>query len=216
MNGYRQEGIGWMDMTVHAGRRWSTGSVTLRSADPRAGPRILVNYLRTEADRREMREAIRQARSIVAQKAFEPYRGRELAPGEDARSDRELDAFARREGESAFHPSCTCRMGEDDRAVVDGGGAVRGVEALRVVDASIMPRIINANLNGAVIMMAEKLADRFLGGTPLDSEPTPYYVAERDRPTEVRDGVVSADEPTVLRETSELARRSSSAPPTTS
>jgi len=157
---------------AHVGpmRPSSRGRVWLDSRDPLAPPRLRFDYLTTEADRRTMRAAIRLTREIFAQPAFARYRGRELAPGDEARSDAELDAFARRLGESAYHPAGTCAMGAGPGAVVDGAGRVHGVEGLRVVDASIMPRVINANLNGAVIMMAEKIADAIRGRPPL----TPY------------------------------------------
>jgi choline dehydrogenase len=90
-------------------------------------------------------------------------------------SDAEIDAFVRAKGESAYHPSCTCAMGSGEMAVVDGETRVRGVEALRVVDASIMPSIVSGNLNAPTIMVAEKAADLIRGVAPLEPEYPPVY-----------------------------------------
>jgi len=95
----------------------------------------------------------------------------------EAQSDAELDAFVREHAETAYHPSCSCRMGTDDMAVVDGQGRVHGVDGLRVVDASIMPQIITGNLNATTIMLAEKIADRIRGRSPLPRSTASYYVA---------------------------------------
>ena len=130
---------------AHVGpmRPTSRGTITLASANPRDPPRILFNYLATEGDRQEFRDAIRLTREIFAQKAFDPYRGAELSPGPAVTTDADIDAHIRRKAESAYHPSCSCRMGADDDplAVVDGELRVRGTEGLRVVDASIMPNV---------------------------------------------------------------------------
>lgn len=164
---------------AHTGpmRPTSSGSVELRSADPRDSPRILFNYAATEEDRQVMRAGIRLTREIFAQSAFDDVRGSELAPGPRAESDEDLDAFVRAKGESAYHPSCTCKMGNDDRSVVGADARVHGVEGLRVVDASIMPNIVNGNLNAPVIMMAEKLADIIRGREPLPPLDAPVYEA---------------------------------------
>ena len=130
-----------------------------------------------EQDWQEFRDAIRITREIMAQPALDPYRGREISPGIDCQSDAELDAFIREHAETAFHPSCSCKMGEDDMAVVDGQGRVHGLQGLRVVDASIMPEIITGNLNATTIMMAEKIADRIRGRQPLPRSNAPYFVA---------------------------------------
>ena len=159
----------------------STGRVRIRSKDPRDPPSIVFNYLTTESDRRDMRDAVRLSREIAAQRPFGPYCGGEIAPGPDVpdRDDAAIDAWVRRHAESAYHPSCTCAMGapEDPRAVTDGEGRVYGVEGLRVVDASIMPRIVNGNLNAPTIMMAEKVADAIRGRAPLPPSNAPYRVA---------------------------------------
>ena len=135
------------------------GRVKITSADPGDYPSILFNYLSTEQERREWVEAIRASRHIVEQSAFDELRGKELAPGSDAQTDEEILDFVAREGESAYHPSCTCKMGYDDMAVVDSDLRVHGVENLRVVDASIMPTITNGNIYAPTMMLAEKAAD---------------------------------------------------------
>lgn len=150
------------------------GEVTLASADPRQAPRIQFNYMATERDRHEMRAAIRLTREIMNQTPMDEFRGDEIGPGPDVQSDDDLDAWVRQNGESAYHPSCTCRMGTDDRAVVDCEGRVHGIECLRVVDASIMPRIASGNLNAPTIMIAEKIADAIRGRDPLVDE-QPWY-----------------------------------------
>ena len=105
-----------------------------------------------------MRQGIRLAREIVAQQAFDSLRGVELRPGESTMTDAEIDSFVARYAESAYHPCGTCRMGNDEDAVVDAAGRVHGIRSLRVVDASIMPEITNGNLNAPVVMMAEKIS----------------------------------------------------------
>lgn len=157
-------------------RPTSSGYVKLKSSDPRQYPRVLFNYMQTEQDRKEMRAGIRLTREIFSQKAFDRYRGAELAPGPASDSDADIDAFIRAKAESAYHPSCSCRMGTDDMAVVDGKARVHGIEGLRVVDASIMPDVVSGNLNVPTIMMAEKLADVIRGRTPLPREEVPVWV----------------------------------------
>ncbi len=160
---------------AHVGpmRPTSIGHLELRSADPLVHPLIQPNYLGTEGDREEMRDCVTLTREIFAQKAFDPFRGAEIAPGPEVRSDAEIDAFVRAKADSAYHPSCTCKMGSDAMAVVDGETRVRGLEALRVVDASIMPSIVSGNLNAPTIMMAEKAADMILGNPPLEPSNAP-------------------------------------------
>ncbi|WP_069862968.1 choline dehydrogenase [Pseudomonas citronellolis] len=164
---------------AHVGsmRSPSRGRIQLTSRDPRKHPSILFNYMSCEQDWQEFRDAIRITREIMAQPALDAYRGRELSPGLDKKSDAELDAFVREHAETAFHPSCSCKMGEDDMAVVDGQGRVHGMEGLRVVDASIMPLIITGNLNATTIMIAEKIADRIRGRQPLPRSTADYYKA---------------------------------------
>ncbi|AML59350.1 Choline dehydrogenase [Serratia rubidaea] len=164
---------------AHVGsmRSPSRGRVQVKSKDPRQPPSILFNYMATEQDWQEFRDAIRITREIMAQPALDEYRGREISPGPEVQTDEQLDAFVREHAETAFHPSCSCKMGEDEMAVVDGQGRVHGMEGLRVVDASIMPQIITGNLNATTIMIAEKIADRIRQRTPLPRSTADYYVA---------------------------------------
>ncbi|CAB1212429.1 MULTISPECIES: choline dehydrogenase [Serratia] len=164
---------------AHVGsmRSPSRGRVQVKSKDPRQHPSILFNYMATEQDWQEFRDAIRITREIMAQPALDEYRGREISPGPEVQTDEQLDAFVREHAETAFHPSCSCKMGEDEMAVVDGQGRVHGMEGLRVVDASIMPLIITGNLNATTIMIAEKIADRIRQRTPLSRSTADYYVA---------------------------------------
>ncbi|AOE82885.1 choline dehydrogenase [Pseudomonas sp. TCU-HL1] len=155
----------------------SRGRIHLKSRDPRQHPSILFNYMSHEQDWQEFRDGIRITREIMGQPALDPYRGRELSPGANLKSDAELDEFIRTHAETAFHPSCSCKMGTDDMAVVDGQGRVHGMEGLRVVDASIMPEIITGNLNATTIMIAEKIADKIRGRKPLPRSTASYYVA---------------------------------------
>lgn len=155
----------------------SRGRIQVKSKDPRQHPSILFNYMAHEQDWREFRDGIRITREIMAQAALDPYRGREISPGAELQTDAELDAFIREHAETAYHPSCSCKMGEDDMAVVDGQGRVHGVQGLRVVDASIMPLIVTGNLNAPTIMMAEKIADKIRGRAPLPRSTAPYFVA---------------------------------------
>ncbi|MEM7213204.1 MAG: choline dehydrogenase [Pseudomonadota bacterium] len=152
---------------AHVGpmRSPSRGHVTLRSADPKDAPKILFNYMSTEQDWEDFRHCIRLTREIFGQAAFDPYRGKEIQPGKDVQTDDELDDFIREHVESAYHPSCTCRMGaaSDPFAVVDPECRVIGVENLRLADSSIFPRITNGNLNGPSIMTGEKASDHILG-----------------------------------------------------
>ncbi|MFM0051094.1 choline dehydrogenase [Caballeronia grimmiae] len=170
---------------AHVGsmRSPSRGRVKLKSRDPNAHPSILFNYMADPLDWREFRDAIRITREIMRQPALSRYRGEELHPGDGAASDAELDAFVRAKAETAYHPSCSCKMGYDDMAVVDGEGRVHGMQGLRVVDASIMPQITTGNLNAPTIMLAEKIADRIRGIKALEKRETPYYIAgRRDEP----------------------------------
>jgi choline dehydrogenase len=164
---------------AHAGpmRSPSRGRIVARSRDLGEAPSILFNYMSAEQDWREFRDGIRITREIMRQKALDPYRGREISPGADLESDAALDDFVRKRAETAYHPCGTCRMGNDDMAVVDGQGRVHGLRGVRVIDASIMPRIITGNLNAPTIMMAEKLADVIRGRPPLPRANVPYYVA---------------------------------------
>jgi choline dehydrogenase len=165
---------------AHVGpmRSKSRGHVRLASADVRDKPKILFNYLSHPDDLEEFRAGLRLTREIFAQKAFDPYRGREIQPGKDVQTDDEIDSFVRSKVESAYHPSCSCKMGRssDPMAVVDPEGRVYGVEALRVIDSSVMPSITTGNLNAPTIMVAEKMADHVLGRAPLPPSAAPYHV----------------------------------------
>jgi choline dehydrogenase len=164
---------------AHVGsmRSPSRGRVQVTSKNPFDHPSILFNYMSTEQDWQEFRDAIRITRHIMLQPALDPYRGEEISPGKDVQTDAELDEFVRNHAETAYHPSCSCKMGEDDMAVVDGQGRVHGMQNLRVIDASIMPLIITGNLNATTIMMAEKIADQIRGQQPLARSTAPYYQA---------------------------------------
>ncbi|PVZ16388.1 choline dehydrogenase [Pseudomonas sp. URIL14HWK12:I9] len=173
-NGVREHGF-----QAHVGsmRSPSRGRVQIKSTDPHEHPSILFNYMSSEQDWQEFRDAIRITREIIAQPALDAFRGREISPGPEVSTDEQLDAFVREHAETAFHPSCSCKMGTDPMAVVDGQGRVHGLQGLRVVDASIMPEIITGNLNATTIMLAEKIADRIRGRQPLPRSTAKYYKA---------------------------------------
>lgn len=162
------EGHGYQ---AHVGpmRAESRGAVRLKSKEPAASPAIKFNYMSVEKDWIDFRRCIRVTREILSQKAFDPFRGREIQPGADVEDDDAIDAFIREHAESAYHPCGTCRMGRKDdvNAVVDPQGNVIGATALRVADSSIFPRITNGNLNAPSIMVGEKIADHILGKSPL-------------------------------------------------
>jgi choline dehydrogenase len=160
-------------------RTKSRGWVRLRSRDAADKPRILFNYLSHPDDMTEMRACVRLTREIFAQKSFDRYRGRELQPGDAVQTDEQIDAFVRAKVESAFHPSCSCKMGaaNDRTAVVDPTTKVHGMAGLRIVDSSIMPSVTTGNLNAPTIMIGEKAADHILGRTLLPRSAAPYYIA---------------------------------------
>ena len=166
---------------AHVGpmRSKSRGWIRLRSADPADPPWIQFNYMSQPEDWIEMRACVRLTREIFAQHAFDPYRGREIKPGAECVSDEAIDAFVRDHVDTAYHPSCSCKMGSpaDPFAVVDPETRVIGVDALRVVNSSVMPSITNGNLNAPTIMLAEKAADMIRGLEPLPASNAPYYEA---------------------------------------
>jgi choline dehydrogenase len=154
---------------VHVGHNKpkSRGSVTIQSANPEQPPQILFNYLQHKDDIEGFRACVRLTRDIIEQSAFDDYRNEEIQPGKHIQTDEEIDAFVRQAVESAYHPSCSCKMGEDDMAVVNSNTQVHGIEGLRVVDSSIFPTVPNGNLNAPTIMVAEKAADIILGNVAL-------------------------------------------------
>ncbi|HZT02597.1 MAG TPA: choline dehydrogenase [Steroidobacteraceae bacterium] len=166
---------------AHVGpmRSQSKGWVRLASADPNEKPKVFFDYLSRPQDWEEMRACVRLTREIFAQPAFAPYRGREIQPGPGVQSDAQIDEFVRSHVESAYHPSCSCRMGspDDPQAVVDRETRVIGLTGLRVVDSSIMPSITTGNLNAPTLMLAEKAADHIRGKPLLPPEDAPYYIA---------------------------------------
>ncbi len=163
---------------VHIGPMYSDarGSIKIKSTDPTVHPALRFNYLSTEQDRREWIEAIHVARSILNQPAFAPFSAGEISPGSGVSTDEEILAWVARDGETALHPSCTCKMGTDEMAVTDPKTmGVHGVEGLRVVDASVMPYVTNGNIYAPVMMVAEKAADLILGNEPLPPADVDFY-----------------------------------------
>ncbi|WP_318478359.1 choline dehydrogenase [Photobacterium leiognathi] len=166
---------------VHVGpnKPQSRGTVSVVSNDPHAKPKIEFNYISSEQDKQDWRDCIRLTREIMAQSALDQYRGDEIQPGADVTSDQAIDQWVKENVESAYHPSCTCKMGDDDdvMAVLDPQCRVRGIENLRVVDSSIFPTIPNGNLNAPTIMVAERAADFILKRTLLSAGNVPVWIA---------------------------------------
>ena len=163
---------------VHIGPMYSNsrGSLKVVSADVRDKPVFTFNYLSTFEDKREWVEAISAARKILGQPAFAPFNGGEISPGPEVATDEQVLDWVRKDGETAYHPSCTCKMGTDAMSVVDPlTMRVHGMAGLRVVDASVMPYVTNGNIYAPVMMVAEKAADLILGKTPLDPESVAFY-----------------------------------------
>jgi len=165
---------------VHAGvnKVSSRGSIKINSSDPSAKPTIIFNYLETEEDRQDWRDCIRLTREILNQPALDEYNAGEANPGSDVVSDEAIDAWVRSNVESAYHPSCSCKMGsiDDPMTVVNNVGQVVGIDNLRVIDSSVFPTIPNGNLNGPTIMLAEKMADSVLGKKPLKSSDVNVWI----------------------------------------
>ena len=145
----------------------SRGEVLLNSADPLAPPRIVYNFFSQPNDLPRLREGFKLAREVANQKALDPYRGEETKATANARTDEEIEAYLRRAAITAHHPAGTCKMGTDSQAVLDPQLRVRGVENLRVVDASAMPDMVGAHINACVIMMADKASDMIRGREAL-------------------------------------------------
>jgi choline dehydrogenase len=172
------EGGGGHGYQVHVGPMYSDvrGTCKAVSSDPREHPALLFNYLSTGNDRREWIEAVRVTRKILGAPAFEPFSGGELSPGPEVETDEQILDWVAKDAETALHPSCTCRMGTDDLAVVDPlTMKVHGLEGLSVVDASVFPYVTNGNIYAPVMMTAEKSVDLILGNTPLPADPIEFY-----------------------------------------
>ena len=165
---------------VHAGvnKVSSRGSIKIKSSDPLAKPTIIFNYMEAEEDRQDWRDCIRLTREILSQPALDEFNAGEASPGIDVSSDEEIDAWVRANVESAYHPSCSCKMGsvDDPMTVVNNAGQVVGIDKLRVIDSSVFPTIPNGNLNGPTIMLAEKMADSVLGKKPLESSDVNVWI----------------------------------------
>lgn len=165
---------------VHVGHNKpkSRGSVTIQSNDPLVPPKIQFNYLQHQDDIEGFRACVRLTREIISQPAFDEYRDGEIQPGEHIQTDEQIDEFVRQAVESAYHPSCSCKMGEDEMTVVNSQTQVHGIQGLRVVDSSIFPTIPNGNLNAPTVMVAEKAADMILGNAPLAPMNTKVHLHE--------------------------------------
>jgi choline dehydrogenase len=177
-DGTLPEGGGGHGYQVHVGPMYSDarGTCKIISKDPRRKPALLFNYLSTDQDRREWKEAIRVTRAILEAPAFEPFSGGEISPGKEVETEEQILDWVARDAETALHPSCTAKMGTDDMSVVDPlTMRVHGLDGLRVVDASVFPYVTNGNIYAPVMMTAEKSADLILGNTPLAPEPVPFY-----------------------------------------
>ena len=179
---------------VHVGtkRSKSRGWVRLRDANPESLPRVRFNYMSHPDDWLEFRACMRLTREIFAQPAFASYRGKELAPGEGAQDDAALDAFLKRKVESAYHPCGTCRMGTDAHSVTTPDGRVRGVEGLRVVDASLMPQATAGDLNAPTLVLAERMSD-LIRGRHLPELEGAALLADPHWTTRQRGAVISRD-----------------------
>ena len=165
---------------VHIGPMYSDvrGTVKITSTNPRTHPAVQFNYLSTGNDRREWIEAVRTARHILNQPAFDRFNGGEVSPGPSVETDEEIIDWVARDAETALHPSCTTKMGTDGMAVIDPlTMRVHGTKGLRVVDASVMPIVSNGNIYAPTMMIAEKAADMILGHEPLPPDPTAVYRA---------------------------------------
>ena len=151
------------------------GEIKIKSSNPEEYPSLKFNYLSTDQDRKEWCEAIHCARKIIETNAMSEFMGKEIAPGKNVQTDKEILNFIAKEGESAYHLSGTCKMGADEMSVVDANLKVKGVENLWVVDASVMPSVTNGNIYSPVLMIGEKAADNILGNTPLKPNPIEFY-----------------------------------------
>ncbi len=148
----------------------SRGSIALNSANPADKPAVHFNYLADDHDLRELREGFQKINELVSQPAFTAFRGERIEPVAKVTSDKDIDQWIRATASTDFHPSCSCRMGNDAQAVVDSELKVHGIDGLRVVDASVMPEIVSGNLNAPTQMIAARAADFILGKAPLKPE----------------------------------------------
>jgi choline dehydrogenase len=165
---------------VHAGPMMSDarGTVRLKSTDPTDHPALTFNYLSTDQDRREWVEVIRSVRHILDQPAFGDLSAGEISPGPSVQTDAEILAWVARDAETALHPSCTAKLGQDPMSVVNPDTMlVHGLAGLSVVDASVMPALTNANIYAPTMMIAEKASDLLRGDTPLPAESAAFYRA---------------------------------------
>ena len=172
---------------IHVGPMYSNskGSVKIKSNNPKDHPKLQFNYLSTEQDRQEWLEAIAISRKILNQEALKPYSGGEVSPGPNIQTDQQVLDWVAKDAETALHPSCSCKMGLDEDAVVDPGTMkVRGLDGLAIVDASVMPSITNGNIYAPVVMIAEKASDLLLGNTPMAALDLPYYKYQKSQETQ--------------------------------
>ena len=150
-----------MDINLHASPNHpkSRGHIRLKSSNPYDYPKIQFNYLQHDDDLKQMIESIHVARRILSQNSLKPFSGKEIGPGVNAKSDEILEEYIRSKSETAYHPSCTLKMGIDKMSVVDEKLKIYGLENIRVIDSSVMPEITSGNLNAPTLMIAEKGAD---------------------------------------------------------
>jgi choline dehydrogenase-like flavoprotein len=162
------DGFGIRPTLLHPDSR---GEILLRSSDPFAPPRIRYNFFSAPNDLPTLRQGFKLAREVAHHKALDPFRGVELNPGGKVQTDAEIDDWLRNTVITAHHPCGTCPMGAHAESVLDPELRVRGVERLRVVDASAMPDLVSAHINACVLMLAEKASDMIRGRSPLPAEP---------------------------------------------
>ena len=165
---------------VHVGHNKPTsrGHVRVTSKDIKQHPEILFNYLETEEDKQGFRDCVRLTREIMNQPAMNQYRGEVIQPTDDVQSDDQIDAFVRDAVDSAYHPSCSCKMGIDPMSVVDPDLKVHGLSRLRIVDSSVFPTIPNGNLNAPTMMLAERGADIIKGSSIQPKHRASVYINE--------------------------------------
>jgi len=156
----------------------SKGEVNLRSRDPREGPAVFFNYLKDPHDVQELVEGMNIMNELLAQPAFDEFRGPRITPAPSITTRKEIENWVRAHASTDYHPCGTCRMGTDEHAVVDQELRVHGIEGLRVVDASVMPDILSGNLNAPTQMIAERAADYLMGRPQLPEEHAQFHFME--------------------------------------